>query len=80
MFTVEFSHHCDFCECFVKYENRDLKLPNLPYLEIVYPTEDECLAFCFQDRRCKHKMNQIFRFYKMNQIFIRFYVELCLFF
>jgi len=42
---------CEICNCYAKYNNRDIMLPFLPYAETIYPTEEECLAMCFLDRQ-----------------------------
>jgi len=50
----EYGHSCSVCQCFIKYENRDIRFPVEPYGEVIYPTLDQCLTLCWYDRqRCR---------------------------
>uniref|UniRef100_A0A915PIL8 Apple domain-containing protein n=1 Tax=Setaria digitata TaxID=48799 RepID=A0A915PIL8_9BILA len=51
-----FGNPCVLCKCFVEYTDRDLPITLKPYgvaIDGYSTTEDQCLATCLKDSRCK---------------------------
>ncbi|VDK81497.1 unnamed protein product [Litomosoides sigmodontis] len=51
-----FGNPCVLCKCFVEYTDRDMPISLKPYgiaNDSYSSTEDQCLATCLRDQRCK---------------------------